>query len=984
MKKILGLLIILTSFSAAAQNTFSISSESEQVGNSFTLDIDLVNSTEVNAFQFDLSHNENAYQLSSGSALTTRAENHTLTVSTVDDNTIRVLVYSASNEVITAGSGTVLSLTFSSENEPGTYNLSMSDIVLSDQNGESMSVSATSGSVTLLGPKYNLTTTGVNFGEIPIASSPTQSVTITNTGNENLVITSYDTEAPFSISQTLPVTIMPGNDSSFTVEVDTSTKQEVTSELSFSTNDQDPLRAIQSSTIQADIFAVNEIHIGSGTGEINTSVNIPVSINNMESFNGFQLDITLPQDIVYVDNSIDFSGRESDHSILASVIGENTLRILAFSNSNSNFSETSGEVFTFDLLPSVNSGTYPLPISGQVISNIELGNIESESYAGTISINAPNLYLSSSNFNLGRIPITTNTVNDISLTNTGNASLIVDEVIYNSNSLSSSIQTPLTLSINESSNKTITFSPSSLGQFSSSISIRHNGASEQNVIKVTADVFTPNYLYVDEQNVYRDQEHIIKLNISNNDEIRAVQFDINIPDGFTFNPDNTVSLSILNDFTVSISDLGNGNYRFIIYTVSNSIITAGNNALLDLPIFVTNSISLGDYNFDISNIFLSDASNQNISSEALTTGVIHVIENSAPQGVDDTLAVDEDSDLTNKEVITNDTDIDGDVLSVTGISYSGLGTVVINTNATSIDYTPALNFNGSEQITYTVSDGELTATAILTVTVNPVNDAPQGVDDTLAVDEDSDLTNKEVITNDTDIDGDVLSVTGISYSGLGTVVINTNATSIDYTPALNFNGSEQITYTVSDGELTATAILTVTVNPVNDAPVAVDDTFTIQQGNTEIVTLIASDVDGDNLSYSIVEQPSQGSVTIDGDQATYIAAGTSLGSDSFTFTAFDGILNSNEATMSIDVTLDLLNFELDNVRSYPNPFNSFHFIDSPILLKLEIYDINGRILINRSIDVGENKIDFSRFSSGFYIFKYIDKERVMKKIVIKN
>ena len=163
---------------------------------------------------------------------------------------------------------------------------------------------------------------------------------------------------------------------------------------------------------------INILDIGSGTGEINTSVNIPVSINNMESFNGFQLDITLPQDIVYVDNSIDFSGRESDHSILASVIGENTLRILAFSNSNSNFSETSGEVFTFDLLPSVNSGTYPLPISGQVISNIELGNIESESYAGTISINAPNLYLSSSNFNLGRIPITTNTVNDISLSNT--------------------------------------------------------------------------------------------------------------------------------------------------------------------------------------------------------------------------------------------------------------------------------------------------------------------------------------------------------------------------------------------------------------------------------------------------------------------------------------------------------------------------------------------------------------------------------------
>ena len=74
MKKILGLLISLISFSAAAQNTFSISSESEEVGNNFTLDISLTNSTDITAFQLDLSHNENAYQLSSYNALNTRAE----------------------------------------------------------------------------------------------------------------------------------------------------------------------------------------------------------------------------------------------------------------------------------------------------------------------------------------------------------------------------------------------------------------------------------------------------------------------------------------------------------------------------------------------------------------------------------------------------------------------------------------------------------------------------------------------------------------------------------------------------------------------------------------------------------------------------------------------------------------------------------------------------------------------------------------------
>ena len=337
MKKIILVLVLVISFSTVAQNTFSISTESVEVGDNFTLDIDLANSTEVTAFQFDLSHNENAYELISGSTLTTRAENHTLSVTTVDENTIRVLVYSTSNDVISAGNGTVLSLTFSSENEPNTYNLSISNIVLSDQNGESVSVDSTNGSVTLLGPRYDLTTSAVDFGEIPVDSSPSQSVTISNSGNEDLVISSYAIDAPFSIAQTLPVTITPGNSSSFTVEVDTSTKQVVESVLSFSTNDQDPLRAIQSTTIQADIFAVNEIYIGSGQGVSNSEITIPVTISNMEPFSAFQFDITLPNDVIYSENSTVFSSRSQDHVITASIINTNTIRFVSYSGTNTNF-----------------------------------------------------------------------------------------------------------------------------------------------------------------------------------------------------------------------------------------------------------------------------------------------------------------------------------------------------------------------------------------------------------------------------------------------------------------------------------------------------------------------------------------------------------------------------------------------------------------------------------------------------------------------
>ena len=171
-----------------AQNNFNVNTQSIGVNSSFFVEIALDNTSEVTAFQFDISHNDSAYELSNTSALTSRAENHTLSVSTIDDNTIRVLVYSAANEVISIGNGAILNLSFNSKNEPGTYNINLSDIVLSDANGASLGVSSNSGSVTILGPRYNLVTSSVDFGEIPMESTPTQSVSVSNTGNQDLII----------------------------------------------------------------------------------------------------------------------------------------------------------------------------------------------------------------------------------------------------------------------------------------------------------------------------------------------------------------------------------------------------------------------------------------------------------------------------------------------------------------------------------------------------------------------------------------------------------------------------------------------------------------------------------------------------------------------------------------------------------------------------------------------------------------------------
>ena len=202
-------------------------------------------------------------------------------------------------------------------------------------------------------------------------------------------------------------------------------------------------------------------------------------------------------------------------------------------------------------------------------------------------------------------------------------------------------------------------------------------------------------------------------------------------------------------------------------------------------------------------------------------------------------------------------DIDGDLVTVSATGLPSWLTLTDNT----LSGTPTEGEIGSE-ITITATDdgeGALTATQIFTIVVNPVNDAPVAVADTATVLEDALTTSIDVIANDTDVDSDdILLLTAVSTSETGTVAINEDGVSVDYTPAVDFNGTEVVTYTVSDGTLTdETGTLTVTVTPVNDAPTI---TSTAVTEATEDVAytyeITTEDIDGDLVTVSATGLPS--------------------------------------------------------------------------------------------------------------------------------
>ena len=228
--------------------------------------------------------------------------------------------------------------------------------------------------------------------------------------------------------------------------------------------------------------------------------------------------------------------------------------------------------------------------------------------------------------------------------------------------------------------------------------------------------------------------------------------------------------------------------------------------------------------------------------------------NAAPEAADDTAQTNEDS-WVDISPLGNDYDSDGDFLEIVSLTQPSHGTAEINSTS-EIRYTPNPDFYGQDTFTYTAADpGGQESTGEVTVQVAAVNDPPQAANDVIATNED---TAKElnVLANDTDPDGDVLTVTLVQNPAHGNVQILSGGV-CRYTPSSDFSGSDLFTYQISDSSASSSATVNVTVAAVNDKPVAANDSFTTTQDTNASFSILANDSDpeGDVLNLAILTQP---------------------------------------------------------------------------------------------------------------------------------
>ena len=352
---------------------------------------------------------------------------------------------------------------------------------------------------------------------------------------------------------------------------------------------------------------------------------------------------------------------------------------------------------------------------------------------------------------------------------------------------------------------------------------------------------------------------------------------------------------LINDFNIEAGDL----------SVNTTAINATQNGELTL-----NADGSFTYQPDLGFIGV-DSFTYSISNEQGLTATAQVTlsesgVNTFPEANDDQYTLDEDSSASLLDVLANDTDADGDTITISNIeNTAGEATIV----AGKIQFTPPANFSGEIVLTYTITDGYSTGnegindrTASVTITITPVNDAPTANADSVTMNEDAPALLVNVLANDSDIDGDTLVITAATADiGSASVVDN----KIQYTPTANTNGTAIINYTINDGNGgTATTNLTITITPVNDAPIANADSATIDEDAAPIlINVLAndSDVDGDSLAISAASADI-GSVSVVGNQIQYTPAADDNGLATVTYTVSDSNGGASTTTLTITIT----------------------------------------------------------------------------------
>jgi len=302
--------------------------------------------------------------------------------------------------------------------------------------------------------------------------------------------------------------------------------------------------------------------------------------------------------------------------------------------------------------------------------------------------------------------------------------------------------------------------------------------------------------------------------------------------------------------------------------------------------------------------------------------------NDAPVAVSNDVNTDEDQAII---ISLEAVDVDGDVLTYTLSSDAGNGSVTLDGSLAT--YVPDANYNGEDIFSFTVTDGEFSSSADISISVNAVNDPPLINEISDQFSNEDELFQFNVVASD--IDGDEIE---FDVESVNNAIVWFNENTLNVLPDENWFGLVNLNIIVSDGQLSSTQQFVLTIESVNDIPTANNMEINLVEDTQTLVILEGNDVDNFDLQYTIVSPPLFGDYTLTTSFLTYVPNSNFNGLDSLIYVVSDGIDISDEASLLIEVIAE------NDYPELPELFDVSINEDETFVFNLPVYDVDNDTL----------------------------------------
>ena len=606
-----------------AANNLTLSSASAHPGDTVTFSIAMQNTDSPVAFQVMLPM-LGSFQYVPGTAMLNpdRSNGHQVTAMVVND-TLRIYSYSLSLQPYQGNQGTLMTFRAVVGNLPGQYAIPLEGVKLSSANGTAIGCTTQSGMLTILAPQIQLGQSTIDYGHNPIRSTYNRSLTIRNTGTEPMAFHGITFNSPALSCPTQSCTIVAGGTLSADIVYSPIVAGATTMRAVIHT---DAHVGDSILTIVADPYSVNELHVVPTSGYTDSVVRIYVSMNNMDSIVGLQMQVPLPEAMQYVAGSFRIEAdRSQGHQSMAGMYGQ-TLSLTAYHIMNKPFLNEDGPICSFEVRLS-GYGSYSVRLNNVVLSDIHAHNVVSDVYNGNLQIYSPSLSCSQS-LEMGVSPVTEPSQASFLMRNNGNAPLIVSNIIFTQDVFSISDSLPITLNPRESTTLNISYSGTAEGDFNALMKIYSNDPNRlMQDVRLHGVRFEPNvFSVIAPDSVLKAQTLEVGFEMENYSDIAALQFDVEYPHQWYENPLFSMT-SRCASHMISAVRQNDSTYRVILFSMDNTPIMGHSGQVATLRLSPRSTISLGIDTVKVSNVVLGGTQGNNRLTSCDSSATFHVVNN---------------------------------------------------------------------------------------------------------------------------------------------------------------------------------------------------------------------------------------------------------------------------------------------------------------------------------------------------------------------